>query len=119
MSDRGVLLHLAERRNDQAGAAGPSDSSPPGLHEDNDAHHGDSGGRPVGVRAQDHRTRSAGGFAMNSSISHTRVAERAVPAANPARPTVAPAIQGDHAPAANAESSKRKPNGGCDARAAL
>jgi len=34
-----------------------------------------------------------------------------VPAANPARPTVAPAIQGDHAPAANAESSKRKPSG--------
>jgi len=48
---------------------------------------------------------------MNSSISHPRVALRAEPSGNRARPTVAAAIQGDHAPAAYAESSKRNPAG--------
>ncbi len=53
--------------------------------------------------------RSAGGFAMNSSMSQTSVSDRATPSGNRARPMVAPATHGDHTPAANAESSKRKP----------
>ena len=48
---------------------------------------------------------------MNSSISQTSVWDRATPSANRAGPMVAPAIQGDHAPVANVESSKRKPRG--------
>ena len=55
---------------------------------------------------------------MNSSTSQTSVSERAVPSANLARPTVAPAIQGDQTPAAKEESSKRKPTGGPSALSA-
>jgi hypothetical protein len=48
---------------------------------------------------------------MNSSISQTNVSDRAPPSVNRVCPTVAPATQDDHAPAANVESSKRKPGG--------
>src|SRR5207302_869617 len=76
-----------------------------------DTHHGAASEAPGALARSTTRTRSAGGFAMNSSISQTSVSDRVAPWANRACPTVAPTTRGDHEPAANAESSKRKPSG--------